>query len=306
MAATAFLLAAGLGTRLRPLTLDRPKPLLPLGGVPMLDHALAQLRAHGHTEIIVNAHHLWEQVAAWAESRGVGLQVELPEILGTGGGLKAAEDRLADVFVVVNGDILSDVDLTALAALVQPGGAAMALRFDKALGAHAPVEADQQGVIVRMREFAGTPGVGIPGSHFTGIHACHRSLLAKVPDGFACIVRTAYTEALPCRAVRGLVHGGQWVDIGTPEDYLSANLALLDGTMTAPADIWARGERGPNQSWVGRDTTVDGRVHRSVVGSGATVPRGSSVRDCVVWDGATVPEGEHHRVIFHDSGALQL
>ncbi|KAA0231251.1 hypothetical protein EDM76_11015 [bacterium] len=63
---TAFLLAAGLGTRLRPLTLERPKALLPVCGVPMLDYALALARAHGHASILVNAHYLWRQVAAWA------------------------------------------------------------------------------------------------------------------------------------------------------------------------------------------------------------------------------------------------
>ncbi len=306
MAATAFLLAAGHGSRLRPLTLDRPKPLLPMGGVPMLDHALAWVRAHGHTEVLVNAHHLWQQVAAWAESRGVGLQVELPEILGTGGGLKAAGDRLAEVFVVVNGDILSDIDLGALAQAVPPGGAAMALRADPALGARAPVEADADGVVVRLRDFAGAPGRGIPGTHFTGIHACSRALLDRVPPGFACIVRSAYTAALPEGRIRSLVHRGQWVDIGTPADYLAANLALLDGTMTAPVDIWTQGTRGPAASWIGPGATVAGTVARTVVGARAVVPAGATLTDCVVWDGATVPPGTHRGVVFHDSGALAV
>ena len=113
---TAFLLAAGFGTRLRPLTLARPKPLLPVCGIPMLDFALAHVRDHGHTKVMVNAHYLWEQVAVWAERHGVTLQVELPIVLGTGGGLRAALDQLGDSVVIVNADILSDVDLTALVA----------------------------------------------------------------------------------------------------------------------------------------------------------------------------------------------
>ena len=83
---TAFLLAAGFGTRLRPLTLVRPKPLLPVCGIPMLDYALAHVRKHGHEHVIVNAHYLWQQVAAWADLNDVTLQVELPIVLGTGGG----------------------------------------------------------------------------------------------------------------------------------------------------------------------------------------------------------------------------
>lgn len=306
MPATAFLLAAGHGTRLRPLTLDRPKPLLPMCGAPMLDHALAWVHHHGHTDVLVNAHHLWEQVAAWAEARGVGLQVELPEILGTGGGLKAAQDRLAEVFVVVNGDILADIDLTALAAAVPTGGAAMALRADPELGQRAPVEADEDGVVVRMRDFAGRPGRGIEGTHFTGVHACSNALLERVPDGFGCIVRTAYTEVLEDRVVRALRHAGQWIDIGTPADYLAANLDLLAGRLGSHLDVWARGERRADGSWQGPGAAVQGSVSHSVLGAGCTVPAGARLVDCVVWDGVAVPPGDHQRVVFHDTGALQV
>ena len=94
MGYSVFLLAAGFGTRLRPLTLHRPKPLLPLLGFPMVQYAVTWLREHGHERIIVNAHHLWEHVAEWSEKEGLGLQVELPDILGTGGGLRAAREQL--------------------------------------------------------------------------------------------------------------------------------------------------------------------------------------------------------------------
>ena len=106
---TVFLLGAGFGTRLRPLTLHRPKPLLPLLGFPMLDYALSWLKQHGHTHIMVNAHHLWSHVAHWAHDNNVEIQVELPEILGTGGGLRAARERLAERFLIWNGDIISNV-----------------------------------------------------------------------------------------------------------------------------------------------------------------------------------------------------
>jgi len=304
--ATAFLLAAGFGSRLRPLTLARPKPLLPLCGLPMLDHVLAHVRQHGHTHVLVNAHHLWEQVAAWAEVNGVQLQVELPHILGTGGGLKAASDRLADRFVVVNGDILSDVDLTALLDAVPSGGAAMALRADPTLGARAPVEADEEGVVVRMREFAGTPGIGIEGTHFTGIHAADRDTLSDVPDGFGCIVRTAYTRRLPARVIRSILHDGRWIDIGTPADYLAANLAVLDGTLTTALPVWEHGTGTPGEVWVGSGATIEGTVRHSIIGARATVPAGASLTDCVVWDGATVPEGHHHKVVIFDNGILQV
>lgn len=301
-AITAFLLAAGHGTRLRPLTLVRPKPLLPVCGAPMLDHVLAHVRSHGHTDVLVNAHYLWEQVAAWASARDVALQVELPEVLGTGGGLKAAAERLSDRFVVVNGDILSDVDLTRLLSAVPDGGAAMALRADSALGAEAPVEATEDGVVVRMREFAGTPGLGVPGTHFTGIHAAAKSILDDVPDGFACIVRTAYTQHLPEGKIRAIRHTGGWFDIGTPTDYLDANLAVLDGRWRTALDVWSLGDGEPGVRWVGPGARVEGTVLHSVVGEGAWVPAGAHLVDCVVWDGVAVPPGHHQGAVFFPGG----
>lgn len=308
---TAFLLAAGYGTRLRPLTWVIPKALVPLCGVPMLDYALAQARAHGHREVLVNAHWLWEQVAAWCERSGdaeaglrVELQVELPEILGTGGGLRAAEARLAERFVVLNADILSDVDLGALRDLVPEAGAAMALRsLDPAEAAEptapTPVLAGPDGVVREIRGIVETPG-GTGTTHFTGVHAMHRTALSRVPpEGLQCVVRTAYRGLVAEGRVRSLVHGGTWVDVGDPAAYLAANLALLDGDIETVLDPWSRGARGPGGSWVGAGARLEGRVSRSVVGAGANVPPGAELVDCVVWDGVSVPPGVHRGAIFY-------
>ena len=217
MAATAFLLAAGLGTRLRPLTLTTPKPLLPVGGVAMLDRVLAQVRAHGHEEVVVNAHWLAEQVVAWAADKpGVTVVVEAPEILGTGGGLRNARHLLAERFVVVNGDILSNVDLGALWRVDAP--AVMALRRQEA-PIHTSVDLDAGGVVRGIGNVAGRE-FGFTGLHFTGIHVLDRSVLDLVPDtGASCIVRTAYRALVPQGSVRGLVHAGAWTDIGTLAEY---------------------------------------------------------------------------------------
>lgn len=302
MAATAFLLAAGLGTRLRPLTLHRPKPLLPICGRPLLDEALARLRAAGHREILVNAHHLWPQIAAWADANGVGLQVELPDILGTGGGLRAAADRLGARVVVFNGDILVDADLGALAAAVPTGGAAMLLRADDQISREAPVEADESGTVTRMRDFAGAPGRGRPGTHFTGIHACDTALLSRVPAGEACILRTAYREVLPGGLVKAVLHTGVWVDIGTPAEYLRANLDALTGRLPLVNSPWEHVPRRPDGSWVGPGVRLEGTATTSVIGAGARVAAGAALHDCVVWDGEHVPPGQHRGCVFFGGG----
>lgn len=213
MSATAFVLAAGLGTRLRPYTLATPKPLLPVDGRPMLDHVVGWLRAAGHTRIVVNAHWLSEQVVAWAEAQpGVEVVVEQPRILGTGGGLRNARDLLAERFVVANGDILSDVDLSALWAVEAP--AVMALRPQER-PVHTPVML-RDGVVTGIGQVVGEPDGR---HHFTGIHVLHRSLLDLIPPGEQCVVRTVYRSLVARGVVRGVVHPGQWTDIGTVAEY---------------------------------------------------------------------------------------
>jgi mannose-1-phosphate guanylyltransferase len=301
---TAFLLAAGFGTRLRPLTLARPKPLLPVCGIPMLDYALAHVRAHGHTEVMVNAHYLWEQVAVWADTHRVTLQVELPVVLGTGGGLRAALDSFDESVVIVNADILSDVDLSALVADLPPDGASMALRPAPDAAQIGPVEADGQGRVVRITSVVPSDS-GIPGTHFTGVHAMSRAAVARIPStGEQCVVRTAYKALVPAGLVGHTRHTGTWVDVGKPMAYLEANLGVLDGRISTPIDPWKRGQRGPGGSWLGAEACLEGRVTHSIVGAGAAVGPDVSLKDCVVWDGVTVPSGDYTRAVIFDGGEI--
>lgn len=214
MAATAFILAAGLGTRLRPLTLSTPKPLLPVGGRPMLDHVLAHARAHGHDEVVVNAFWLADQVEAWGRGKpGVTVVTEAPAVLGTGGGLRNARHLLAERFVVLNGDILSDIDLTALWSV--PAPAAMAVRPQETR-VHTPL-AVREGRVTGIEGVVGEPGGAF---HFTGVHVMDRALLELVPpEGEACVVRTVYRRIVPEGRVGALIHPGAWTDVGTLEEY---------------------------------------------------------------------------------------
>lgn len=218
MAATAFILAAGLGTRLRPLTLTTPKPLLPVHGRPMLDHVLAHVRRYGHQEVVVNAFWLQEQIVAWAADKpGVTVVQEAPVVLGTGGGLRNARGLLAERFVVINGDILCDVDLDKL--WKNPASAVMALRRQDA-PLHTGIGWNPE--TGEVTGIAKVVGDGDPRFHFTGVHVLNRDVLDLVPPGEQCIIRTAYKNLIPQHAVQGILHAGRWTDIGTPAEYEAA------------------------------------------------------------------------------------
>ncbi|MBN2799943.1 MAG: NDP-sugar synthase [Deltaproteobacteria bacterium] len=325
----AFVLAAGFGTRLRPLTEALPKPLVPVCGVPMLAYSLALCARHGLREVVVNAHHLAETLAPWEGEREgvrVSLSVEAPEILGTGGGLRAVARSMAPRFAVVNADVLNDVDLAALIARVPPGGGALALRSHPDAARYGVVAADAEGVVVRLASVVEAPPVGQVdlSTHFTGVHAMDRGALALIPEGgFACVVRTAYASLVPRRLVSSLRHGGLWLDVGDPAAYLDANLAVLDGGLRLPLDPFARagwsrrGERATGAAglveraevsgpaWVGAGAELGrARVSRSVIGAGAVVQDGAELVDSVVWEGSTVPAGRWERVVWGPWGAL--
>lgn len=324
----AFILAAGFGTRLRPLTHLRPKPLVPVCGVPMLAYALALCARHDLRRVIVNAHHLGEQLDAWGgrhEGCDVTIVHEHPDILGTGGGLRHVADRLAERFAVVNGDTLCDVDLRALLDAVPDGGGAMALRVhpDDARDRYGIVVHDAAGRVTDIKQL-GPPaepvGAEHRDAHFTGVHAMHRDMLDHVPEGFSDIVRTAYIAEVPRRNVAALRHTGTWLDVGDPRAYLDTNRIALTGAAPLPLDPWARADRGQRSGgshlteggrlegpvWIGADAVVHGEVERSVVGAGARVPPGARLVDCVVWEGVEVPDGTWSRHVFTAAGPVAV
>ncbi|MCB9797415.1 MAG: NDP-sugar synthase [Alphaproteobacteria bacterium] len=337
MTAPAFLLAAGFGTRLRPLTLHRPKPLVPVAGVPMLDYAAALLTRHGIHEAVVNAHHLPEQVVAWAERHPMQLEVsvEQPAILGTGGGLRQARGSLASRFVVVNGDILSDVDLGGLlAGLGEDADAVMALRERAAGERYGIVASDEAGHVVDLVGLSEYPPEGAVdrSAHFTGVHALDQAALDLLPpEGEACIVRQSYVELVRAGRVRARRHRGTWFDVGTPEAYWRANQMTLSGALSLPLNPYTRagyahdgqrewGARGAVHLgagvtleppfWLGPGVRISDRCHvgpGSVIGSDAQIGPRARISGGVVWEACQVPaEAAIHGAIVYDGGVLNL
>lgn len=284
----AMILAAGLGTRLQPLTGRLPKPLLPLMLVPLLAHLLAQLRRQGVREVVVNGHHLADRLAAWlGDGRRWGLRAAFTheaEILGTAGALKNARAHLQGApFLVINADVLADFDLRSLWAWHRARGAlvTMVVRPGLAAGDSRPVMVDEYD---RVRQINGCPqqtaaSLECEGMDFTGIQIVEPEVLDAIPAGrFVSTTADTYPLLLqqgqPIFAYR---HRGYWLDVGVPERYLRAHWDLLNGVLGA---FWE--EQLPAGSRILRGTATQrvggATLHPPVVvGAGATLGHGARV-----------------------------
>lgn len=238
----AFVLCAGLGTRLQPVTHALPKPALPMLGVPLVQYTFAHLKAQGVTSLLVNTHHLpaeMERVAR-AAAAALSLPIEVshePVIQGTGGALREAASMLPsdEPFVLWNGDILSEIDLADALRAHQASGAiaTMILRPMPEGESYGAVELDGYHGVRRIAG-QGPGGAGLTPWHFTGVHIVEPSVIKSVPaSGAACINRNVY---LPLIAQGARVHGhivrdGYWSDLGTPSRYLATQAELLHGAL---------------------------------------------------------------------------
>ena len=282
----AMVLAAGLGLRMRPLTLLRAKPVLPVLNRPLLAWTLEKLARAGVRDVVVNLHHLPETVeSALGSGRRLGLRIRYSReatILGTGGGPRAVRGLLCDEPVLlVNGDVLFDFDLRRLVAAHRASGAraTLALRPNPVPHAYSPVVSDRKG---RILSIAGRPRAARGRvSMFASVHVLDPALLEGLPEGESDSVLDLYIPLLAQGALLQGVHTrGAWYDFGRPSLYRDAQLRLLPG-------------RGRARELVDGKARVaaTARVRRSVVGSGARVGASARVERSVLWDGAVVEAG---------------
>jgi NDP-sugar pyrophosphorylase family protein len=237
----AMILAAGLGTRLRPLTDTCPKPLLPLMLQPMLGHVLEQLRQQDVREVVINLHQQAAQLGQWlGDGQRWGLLLHLsyePEILGTAGGIKQAEPWLRDApFLVLNADVLIDLDLRAVWQWHCQHGAmvTMVVRPDPAAREYGAVIVDAADRVLHIN---GRPTVTAQAigqeTVFTGIQVMAPEVLEHIPPGRSISTTADVYPALLVQhqAVYGYCHTGYWMDVGVPERYLQAHWDMLDGVL---------------------------------------------------------------------------
>ena len=284
----ALVLTAGLGTRLRPLSLVRAKAALPVAGAPLVGRILRWLAASGVTDAVLNLHHLPHTITGIVgDGSGAGVRVryswEMP-VLGSAGGPRRAlsllppGERGSTVFIV-NGDTLTDVDLAALARAHRATGAlvTMAVVPNSQPGKYGGVAAGADGV---MTGFVAR-GASQPSFHFVGVQAAEADAFASVPDGVPFEVRALYPALSAARrdAVRVFPCAAECLDIGTPADYV-ATTRLLASREAGAAPGGARTEIHPSA-----------RVLDSILWDDVVVERDVELRECIVTDGVRVPAG---------------
>jgi mannose-1-phosphate guanylyltransferase len=283
-----MILAAGHGTRLEPLTKIRPKPLFPVLNQPLLGVIIEQLQGIGVTGIIINAHHLAEQVEQFVGRAMWGLQVEVrvePEILGTGGGIKNCADFLRDApfFVAVNADVYHTFDLSPAIHYHRKSDNLATLvlcdhpRFNQ-------VGIDAEGRIVSVRGQSIKKSFALSQSFsFTGIHIISPKLLDAMPSaGFFGIMELYMEVASRGEAIRGYEmqgEGGYWRDIGRVEDYMDLHRDLLGEERESVIHP---------KAYLAEDVRIEGFV---CVGKGTRIKAGSFIKDSVIWDEVVIEAG---------------
>lgn len=316
----AMILAAGFGTRLRPLTDRLPKPLVPVLGRPLLEWITLALCRGGARHVAVNAHHLPEALAAGVARAGAAVAAVAgerngaaaaaaggraearcdlalyrePQILGTGGALVNARAFLEqdDAFFLHNGDVLTDLDLGALATAHRAGGALATLALVDWPEANT-VLLGRDGAVLDINGRHGTAPDGGRALCYTGVAVLSREVFRYLPEaGYASLIEALLT-ALAERpgSVRGFAPEGlYWNDLGTVARLLEAHRDILAARRFAPPG--ATVPEGPVFLGEGAAVDPDARVTGFLsAGRGARVAAGARLHDCVVLDGVTVEAG---------------
>jgi mannose-1-phosphate guanylyltransferase len=231
----AFVLAAGFGTRLEPLTLERPKPLVLVAGIPFICYSLALLKEAGVDSIVCNLHYRPGDIMDFFRRNGdFGFQVDFSmeeNILGTGGGIKRCESLFSGgPFLLMNSDIIMDMDVKALISHHESSRHENTVVLCRAESGEATVSVEGDGVM----DFRNSLGTGLAATHdYTGAAILSSSIFPFLETGFSSVVYTGFTGLISHLSLGYYEHRGLWMDAGTPEslalaeEYLSGEGAHL-------------------------------------------------------------------------------
>nr|WP_203675049.1 MULTISPECIES: NDP-sugar synthase [unclassified Streptomyces] len=311
----AILLVGGKGTRLRPLTVHTPKPMVPAAGVPFLTHQLARARAAGVEHIVLATSYLAEVFEPhFGDGSALGLHLEYvteDEPLGTGGAIRNVASRLrsapGEPVLIFNGDILTGLDIRALVENHRTTGADVSLHLTKVADPRAfgLVPTDPSGRVTAFLEKPQTPEEIVTDQINAGAYVFNRSVIDSIPAGRPVSVeRETFPGLLAAGAhLQGMVDSTYWLDLGTPQAFVRGSADLVLGRAPSPAVPGRRGERlvlegavvgegtkltGGTSIGAGARIGCDARIDGSLVLDGAVVEDGAVIRDSLIGTGATI------------------
>lgn len=292
----AVVLVGGKGTRLRPLTLSAPKPMLPTAGLPFLTHLLSRIAAAGIEHVILGTSYkpaVFE--AEFGDGSALGLQIEYvteEHPLGTGGGIANVAGKLRnDTAMVFNGDVLSGADLAQLLDFHRSNRADVTLQLvrvgdPRAFGCVPTDEEDRVVAFLEKTEDPTTDQIN------AGCYVFERNVIDRIPQGREVSVEREVFPALladgDCK-IYGYVDASYWRDMGTPEDFVRGSADLVRGIAPSPA---LRGHRGEQLVHDGAAVSPGALlIGGTVVGRGAEIGPGTRLDGAVIFDGVRVEAG---------------
>jgi mannose-1-phosphate guanylyltransferase len=306
----AVILVGGEGTRLRPLTSTVPKPVVPLVDRPFIAYMLQWLAGHGVDDVIMSCGFLAtsvRNVLGDGSAYGVRLRfVEEPDPRGTAGALKFAESMLDERFLMLNGDVLTDIDLSAQLAQHERTGASatLALVPVEDPSAYGLVHLDGENAVL---DFVEKPSPDQVDTNLisAGAYVLERSVLELVPPDRKVSIEREVWPALVGDGLYGYASESYWLDIGTPERYLKATFDIIEGNVATAV----RERLGKDYLAIAPDAKVSGRAvppallergvriaagahagSLAVLGQGVTLGEGATVERAVVLDGTEIGE----------------
>ncbi|MCI0625422.1 MAG: NDP-sugar synthase [Acidobacteria bacterium] len=306
----ALILAGGEGTRLRPLTLAMPKPVVPVVNVPFLRYQLELLHKHGVHEVILSLGYQPQKIeAVLGDGSAIGVKIHYvveQSPLGTGGAYKNAEALLDGPTIVFNGDILCDLDLTAVVRQHESHRAAATLVLTRVENpsAYGLVETTNEGRITRFLEKPSADEITCNTIN-AGAYILEPEVLKMIPgaENYS-FERGVFPELLRAqRPVYAYVSEGYWIDIGTPQKYMQVHQDILHKRFCpavtpadAPASIAATAHVDKNSQFAAGVVIGEGaRIQSSSLGEGCSIGKNAVVESSVLWPGVSI--GDNARLI---------
>lgn len=294
-----MILAAGLGTRLKPLTDPVPKPMVPVLNTPVMEYSVKLLHIHGIKEIIANTHyspHFITDYFGNGERFGVNLQFTYEEqLLGTAGGVRNNRHFLDRTFFVLSGDALTDINLSAMLKFHRENKAlaTIALKPVQDVSNYGVVVADETGRIEAFQEKP-TPQEALSNVVNTGIYLFEPEIFELIPEGFYDFGRQLFPRLLEMKErFYGFVTDDYWCDIGTVEAYKKAQEDALNNEnfckMASADGLFSI----KNHCVAGVKTTIDlsSKIGRNVfIGKNCIIDSGAALDNCIIWDSCTLRE----------------